>query len=123
MRAVLYTHDMEPITVLELQPWAAEFLTKRGMVSMAVTRPISYTMLAAGEMPSMEETCVWRVDITAEYFVRNGQRHLFLFTHQEEHALLLKSAFLPGQRSALRDRDKDAFGKGFMAALGMLGRD
>lgn len=121
MRTVLYTHDMEPITVLELQPWAVEYLTKRGMVSMAVTRPLSYT-LPIKELPDVEE-CIWRVDITAEYFVRNGQRHLFLFTHQEEHALLLKSAFLPGQRSALRDRDKEAFGKGFMTALSMLGRE
>jgi len=121
MRAVLYTHDMEPITVLELQPWAVEYLTKRGIVSMAVTRPLSYTLPIRG-LPHLPEECVWRVDITAEYFARNGRRHLFLFTHQEEHALLLRSAFLPGQRSALRDRDKEAFGKGFMAALDMLGR-
>jgi len=46
---------------------------------------------------------------------------MILFTHNEESALLLKSAFLPGQQAELKLRDRDAFARGVMRALEMLG--
>ena len=49
------------------------------------------------------------------------ERHMILFTHNEESALLLKSAFLPGQQAELKLRDRDAFARGVMRALEMLG--
>lgn len=35
MRTVLYTEDMEPITVLELRDWHIRFLEHEGMVRLA----------------------------------------------------------------------------------------
>lgn len=117
MRVVLYAHDMEPITILELSSWAYDFLQKHGQVNLAVHRPMKFT-------PSTEldfEDCkIWQVCITSETLHRYGERHMMLFTHNEEEALLLKAAFLPGQRSALQEHEREAFAKGFISALGML---
>lgn len=108
---------MENITVLELSSWAYDFLKERGNVMLAVPQPIKFT--PPTEM-DMEPLRLWRVHITAETLHRHGERHMMLFTHNEEEALLLKAAFLPGQRSALREHERDAFAKGFINALGLL---
>lgn len=46
---------------------------------------------------------------------------LMLFTHDEETALQLKSAFLPGQLGAVQDLQQNAFAYGFLTALDKLG--
>jgi hypothetical protein len=120
VRTVLYTHDMEPITVLELSEWAAAFLTKHGTVRLAVMAPVQYTMPDPEELLSLKD---YSVRIDAEWFVRRGERHMFMFTYDEENAMLLKSVFLPGQLGELRDRERAAMAKGFLRAIAMLGRE
>lgn len=119
MKAVLYTHDMEPITILNLDRWAVQFLTLQGQVEFAVMPPIqvAYQPSAIPEMLTIS-----RVRITAEQFIRRGERHLMLFTYDEEQSLLLKSCFLPGQTGALREREREAWGKGFVDALHFAAR-
>ena len=55
--------------------------------------------------------------ITVEKFVRRGQTHWMLFTNDEESAMLLKSAFLPGQQKEVQMREQQAFAKGFWSAI------
>lgn len=115
MRVVLYTDDLEPITVLKLEPWALEFLRERGRVYFAVMRPIPIRPLRGDE--PIDEPGMWQVCIHAEKLIRKGIEHLLLITYDEEQALLLKSAFLPGQTAALNERDRNAWAKGFIDAL------
>lgn len=122
MRTVLYTEDMEPITVMELQPWAMEYLQKNGRVYFAVHRPMSVQALTAADFDRVPDCTVWQVCIRAEVFIRRGVEHMFLFTSDEEQALLLKSAFLPGQWGEVRERERQAWGKGFMDALNFAAR-
>jgi hypothetical protein len=114
MRVVLYAHDMEPITILELSSWACDYLQERSEVMLPVMRPITSHVYD----PTLPlEARFWRVHITAEKLHRNGEAHTMLFTHNEEEALLLKAAFLPGQQWALKDIRREEFAKGFMDAL------
>lgn len=123
MRAVLYTHDMEPITVIELQPWAWQYLREQRSVRLAVHRPAETAAWNpdAENVPQFDMS-MWIVHITAEVLVRGKHTSLMLFTHDEEAALLLKSELLPGQLRDVQDREKTAFAKGFMGALNMLGK-
>lgn len=119
MRVVLHAHDMEPITILELSSWACEFLERHRTVNLPVYRPASVRVPPRDIVPPPET--FWQVRITAEPLHRNGERHMMLFTHDEEQAMLLKSAFLPGQRWALKEIERDAFAKGFLEAFMKLG--
>lgn len=117
MRAVLYTHDLEPITVLELKPWAWDFLERTGIVRLHVPMPPANTPWSGP--PVMEPLRI--VTIQAERLCRGSQEHLMLFTRDEESALLLESAFLPGQHRRVQDRERMAFAQGFLHALDLLG--
>lgn len=112
-RAVLYTHDLEPITVLQLTPQARSYLLETGQVALAVREPFTWD----GREHAMCRT----VRITAEVFCRRRQRSLMLFTEDEEAALLLQAAFLPGQQRELNERRDAAFARGFLAAIDALG--
>jgi hypothetical protein len=122
MRVVLYTHDLEPITVIDLKPWAHEFLVSQGSVRMAVHRPAAAMMSNANALPCDYQMNAWFVEITAEVIRRGMHESLMLFTDNEEAALLLKSELLPGQIRDSRELQKVAFAKGFMHAIDSLGR-
>ena len=115
--AVLYTDDMEPITVLQLSPLARDMLIKRGYVALHVLEPVS---LMPEVLPATEVRCR-KLVISAEMFYRNDKKHLMLFTGDEETALLLRSAFLPGQRRGLDEQRAKAYAEGFLRAMTQLG--
>lgn len=125
MRAVLYAEDMEPITVLEVSRWALKMLMEQGYVRFLVPPPLpglhEYADLPENAPVPFKtiETCT----IRAEWLVRRGERHMMLFTRDEEGAMLLKAAFLPGQRSTLQEAEKTAFAKGFIEAWMRAGRE
>lgn len=117
MRAVLYAHDMEPITILEVKDWMRQYLESHREVRLPV-----YDAPLLDARPSGPGRLEYRVvRITAETFKRNGEAHMMLFTHDEENSMLLKSAFLPGQRSSLKYLERAAFAKGFLAAFATFG--
>lgn len=120
MRAVLYADDFEPITVFELDPWAHQYLIEQGQVRLAVMPRL--VGIYNGEDDSRLEMHRWIVNITAESLIRKGRETLMLFTRDEEQALMLKAAFLPGQYQEVQDRESAAFAKGFLHALSGLGR-
>ena len=127
MRVVLYADDMEPITVIDLPALAKGYppalargyLNERGMVRLAVQLPPMLSVLAAQQAPRFDGCKT--VTIFAERFVRNGREHMMLFTRDEESALLLKCAFLPGQQAGLQERERTAFARGFLEALARVG--
>jgi hypothetical protein len=118
MRAVLYASDFEPITVIDLPEFAMEYLEKYRFVRLPVLRPPQTTPWDEASMP---EPNFPLVKIWAERLRHPRGEHLMLFTEDEEMALLLKSTFLPGQRSALHDVERRAFAQGFLNALQHLG--
>ncbi len=115
MRAVLYTHDMIPITVMDVPREWWKYLEDNRSLILAVQPPLD---LCAPEEPISFRNMGFRtVRITIEPFIRNRQRHWFLFTHDEESALLLRSTFLPGQHKEVKMLQDEAFAKGFWRAI------
>jgi hypothetical protein len=113
MRVVLFAEDMEPITVLDLPPVAETHLERYGRVLVPVLQPIGLTPPTEG--PTKKDHRV--VEIYSEKFQRNGVRHMMLFTRDEEAAMLLRSALLPGQRRDAQDAARAQFARGFLAGL------
>lgn len=116
MRSVLYATDLEPITVLELTGLAADYLRDRRFVRLLLPfKAQSYDSLTAS-------TTVKTVDIWAEPLRRGSHESLLLFTADDTDALLLKTAFLPGQHKGVQQRERAAFAEGFCRAINMIGR-
>lgn len=117
MNAVLYTHQLEPITVVDIPMWLWEHLSQGQPIRLAVTAPLR---LVPNEMPPTY-TPSKMVEIFGELIRRREHETLMLFTADEENALLLKADFLPGQRGELRNRERGAFAAGFLKALQEFG--
>lgn len=114
-RSVLYSNDFEPITVLELSPRARSRLEVDGEVVIPVMEPVTFQTVWDDSLETQSRVrSVW---IVAEMLRRRGKNHLMLFTQNDEDALLLKAAFLPGQRGQVKKECADAFAKGFLEAL------
>lgn len=119
MRVVLYANDFEPITVLELDVRQMQFIEKHRMINLPVITPPQTRALSIADRPTLQT--IKMVTIYPETFVRNGQKHTMLFTRDEESALLLKCAFLPGQQSGLQERERKAYFDGVLFALSRIG--
>jgi hypothetical protein len=118
MRAVLYSEfDLEPITVLTVAPWMIALWRKGCPVRLAGIPPIS--LIADPRFPALDV-----VDIYGD-LLRHGRLNAemwFLTTKDDRAALLLRSAFLPGQAKEVDLERSKAFVKGFMKAWeGLLG--
>ena len=118
VRAVLYTHDFEPITVIELPPVVRDYLARFGMAQLEV---LSMPPIEFNHPLEAVRCSVKTVRLIAEPVRRGSHGHLMLFTADEENALLLKSAFLPGQRHEVLSERADAFAQGFMKAIRAIG--
>ena len=110
VRAVLYTFDFEPITVVELPQAARVLLERYGEVSLHVLEmhPLEFMR----QSDRIGRGIPKQVRIFAEKCWRGAHSHLMLFAPNDENALLLKAAFLPGQRKEVRDERAEAFGQG-----------
>lgn len=115
--AVLYTTDLEPITVVDLPQWAWDLLARGDRIYLAApARGISFTH---PESPADEPAPV-TVSVFAEQIRRGRHATLMLFTHQDADALQLKSALLPGQRADDQARRRRAFYAGVVEGLRLL---
>ena len=119
VRAVLYTFDFEPITVVELPPAARERLECEGELTLPVLEMVPLEFMRQADRINPAKTKMVRIFV--EELRRGSHSHLMLFTPNDENALLLKSAFLPGQRKEVRDERAEAFVQGFMKALSSYG--
>lgn len=110
MNAVLYTKDLEPITVVDIPISLWEMLAAGSRIRLPVRLPLTLEHLRS---PPMMRT----VEIFGELFCRRGARSLMLFTNDEESALLLRASFLPGQNREVQSRERQAFVAGIVRAL------
>lgn len=115
MQAVLYTNDFEPITVLDIPKWMWDRLMCGDTVHIPVMRPFIFRSMP--HISPIDCDNAIAVHITGEMMKRRGKQSLMLFTENDEHALLLRSDFLPGQRGELQSRERGAFARGFLDAL------
>lgn len=120
-RAVLYTDDFEPITVLELSRYMWSLLEETGYARLRVRMAAELKYLMANPNHSVVEMRDKDITIKGELLRRRGVTTMMLFTQDDETALLLKSAFLPGQLSEVQRRERRKFGEGFIAALNATG--
>ena len=107
-RAVLYTRELEPITVIDVSAWLWEMLVQQGRARLPV-----YEKLTQHPAPHLFRI----VDIHAELFRYRDAATLMLFVDDEELALALRSSFLPGQQAAVKEVRGRARVEGFMKAL------
>jgi len=124
VRAVLYAHDLEPITVVDISASLWQMLIKGQAVRLPVREnlrlgPPDFTYSCPGTF-QMKTVDIYGIPI----HVRDS-RGLMLFTYNEEHAMLLKSELLPGQhkdvQERVRRREDAAFARGFLTALSNFG--
>ena len=122
MRAVVYADDMEPITVIDLSAMAERALNEGKRVQFDVLLPLTLSDITALTAQDLSDLGgMTTVEIFAERIIRSGREHMMIFTRDEESALLLKCAFLPGQQAELQERMREEFDLGFMKALGIDG--
>ena len=115
MREVLYTDDLEPITVLELPPALSRLLDQHDRIRLPALDMLSFAKVTADHMPT------WRtVAIRAEPLRLRGLTKRLLFTADDESALLLRSVFLPGQQRAVNELKDRARGEGMLEMLHFL---
>lgn len=117
--AVLYTTDLQPITVIDLKPWAWERLARGERINLVVIEKLTFHDITAPQPQQCSHTGR-RVTIFGDRMRRGKHETLMLFTDDEESALLLQAEFLPGQRREAQERERGAFAKGFLHALDML---
>jgi len=117
-RVVLYAEDFEPITIIELGYWAMDYIIEQGYVRLQVMPSVATRPVGDG----FYKNDVRIIEIRGDLLIKGNQRHYMLFTSDEVSALLLKAAFLPGQRATLNRIQREAFAEGFLEALQRLGR-
>jgi hypothetical protein len=100
MNVVLYTIDLEPITILDLPLWLLEQLEKQGAVRVAVVKPPGWIneKTPVADMPNMDTVTIY----CERLHWRDGNIKRILVTPDEELALTLKPEWLPGQRAAVQ---------------------
>lgn len=119
MRAVLYAYDFEPITVIDVPEFAQEYMERHQCFALPVFQQL-FSVQPDATAPAGDHT-FHTVRIQCERLCRRGRTHWMLFTQDEESALLLRAAFLPGQLGEVQERQRAAFSKGFWAAVQLGG--
>ena len=101
MNIVLYTRDMEPITVIDLPLWALERGERLGFVNVEVMDPVP--LPKSGEPVHLDFIEARRV--TLEFIpIRLRDNRSWLVTVDDDAlALLLMPSWLPGQRGKIND--------------------
>lgn len=113
-QAVIYSENMEPITVVDMAPFFWEHLEKYGRVLFSINIPPSFT---SWEPDQIINNSFDRVEVRADIIQRFKDRFMILTTSNEVAALLLTSSFLPGQSRQIQEERKKAFAKGFLSAM------
>lgn len=94
MNIVLYTKDLEPITILDMPMWLQEAIERQGAGKVAVkgkSKTENNSALAQEEQPPT-------ITIELEYLCdERGMTHKFFVTKDEELALGVVPQYLPGQ--------------------------
>lgn len=96
MNVVLYTRELDPITVIDLPLWLLDQLERQGTVRVAVVEPPSWTELS--DPLDFDEPKVVTIECQRLRLDANTTKQI-LVTDDDELALRLKPEWLPGQRA------------------------
>lgn len=110
---VLYTDEMEPITVFDMP---IQYMD-RSTINLPVWQAMKVTWVE--EDAPLEIEPIKMVTIYRETFVRKGRRHSFWFVNERDlvNALKLRPDFLAGQRDEVDRRVRGALTRGFLMGL------
>lgn len=97
MNVILYTLDLEPITVIDLPMWMLDHIERTGTVKVGVKRPITADFVEKVAVGTVEgPECVTIQQAKLKW--HDNTVKTLLITKDEELALTLKPEWLPGQR-------------------------
>ena len=122
MNIVLYTDDLEPITVIKV-PYTRAQITALALhhINVAVLGPVQFTDSFPSSPPINDKPRL--VGIKVEKLLRDGVVHYIFTTADEDVALLLDAEPLPGQRRMLQEEYKKGFANGMLNALDQIFKD
>jgi len=113
MNIVLYTHDFEPITVVDLPMWLLEALERDGAIKVAVKRPITPDFVAKVAVGSIEGPETVTIEAKRLRWPDGSIKPIYV-TKDEVLALTLKPEWLPGQVLQVQN---------FQSAISWLGKE
>lgn len=101
MNVVIYTRDMEPITVIDLPKWALDVGEKRRFVQVAVTDPVTSLEHLRSEDINQLRSYV----VTLEFCpITLRKAHSWVIVADDDIlALKLHPAWLPGQQRQINE--------------------
>jgi hypothetical protein len=102
MNVVIYSKDMEPITVIDLPMWAIEAGERRSFVAVAVMGKLDYAPPIGPEAP-VSYPPLRQVTLEFVPIIMGAHRSSIIVTRDEELAMLLRPEWLPGQRGKISD--------------------
>lgn len=101
MNVVLYTRDMEPITIIDLPMWALDHGERLGGVNVAV---MDATQLEPVNPTDPVPPANFAIVRMAFHRLRFYDKQSWIITvDNDELALKLKPSWLPGQRGAINE--------------------
>lgn len=106
MNVVLYTRDMEPITVFDLPMWALEFAQRMGRVRIDVADPVDMKQ----PMPGQRVDSLRFHIVTLEFhrLLLSRDRESWIVTVDDDVlALKLRPSWLPGQRAKINQYESE----------------
>jgi len=102
MNIILYTHDFEPITVVDLPHWLLEAVERDGAVKVAVKRPITPDFIERVAVGSVEGPETVTIQARRLRWPDGTIKPIYV-TNDEVLALTLKPEWLPGQRMQVQN--------------------
>ena len=105
MRTIIYTRALEPITVVWLAQWAVHMLSECGRINFAIHPPVATSNIEDAVAPIGAD---WVVRLRGEQLRLGAARTWILIADDEELALMLSAAFMPGQQGAVREHERQA---------------
>lgn len=106
MNVVLYTRDMEPITVFDLPMWALEYAERMGRVRIQVADPVDMNQLMPGQRVDSMRFHI----VTLEFhrLLLSRDRESWIVTVDDDVlALKLRPSWLPGQRAKINQYESE----------------
>lgn len=106
MNVVLYTRDMEPITVFDLPMWALEYAERMGRVLIQAADPVDMRPLNRAQRIELLQFSV----VTLEFHrlhLPGGRQSWIVTVDNDVLALKLRPSWLPGQRAKINQYESE----------------
>ncbi len=123
MNVVLYTWDMEPITIIDLPIWALQHGEKEGTVNVEVMEDIPTAPYEID--PDTAPTFFRARAVCLEFhrlYMPGGRTSWLITVHDDVLALKLRPAWLPGQRAKINDYERTTRELASMLVSALKGR-